>query len=102
MLRTPHLLGWILLTCTAGSAVTVIAAQERDRAKIPDKYKWDLTDIYPSDDAWREAKEKLAPSLPRMREFKGALASSPARLADALELSATSRRHWRGRSYTPA
>ena len=37
MLRTPHLLGWILLTCTAGSAVTVIAAQERDRAKIPDK-----------------------------------------------------------------
>jgi oligoendopeptidase F len=68
--------------------VTVIAAQERDRAKIPDKYKWDLTSIYPSDDAWREAKEKLAASLPRMREFKGALASSPARLADALELSA--------------
>ena len=45
MLRTPHLLEWILLICTAGGAVTVIAAQERDRAKIPEKYKWDLTRI---------------------------------------------------------
>ena len=88
MLRTPHLLEWILLICTAGGAVTVIAAQERDRAKIPEKYKWDLTRIYPTDDAWREAKEKLAASLPRMREFKGTLASSPAKLADALELAA--------------
>ena len=68
--------------------MTVIAAQERDRTKIPERYKWDLTRIYPTDDAWREAKEKLAASLPRMREFKGTLASSPAKLADALELAA--------------
>ena len=88
MSRTPRLLGWILLTWTAGGAFAV-SAQERDRARIPDRFKWDLTKIYPSDEAWREAKEKLAAALPRLREFKGQLASSPAKLADALELSSS-------------
>ena len=54
------------------------SAQERDRLRIPDRFKWDLTDIYPTDAAWREAKEKLAPPLPRLREFQGQLATSPA------------------------
>ena len=60
-------------------------AQERDRSKTPDEYKWDLTAIYPSDAAWRTAKEKLASELPKLREFQGTLASSASRLAEALE-----------------
>ena len=60
--------------------------QERDRAKIPDQYKWDLTAIYPSDEAWRAAKEKLASEFPKIREYQGTLGSSAAHLADALEL----------------
>jgi oligoendopeptidase F len=63
----------------------VSQAPERDRSKLPDEYKWDLTAIYPSDQAWRAAKEKLASELPKLREFQGALASSASRLADALE-----------------
>jgi oligoendopeptidase F len=63
----------------------VSQAQERDRSKLSDEYKWDLTAIYPSDQAWRAAKEKLASELPKLREFQGALASSASRLADALE-----------------
>ena len=35
------------------------AAQRRDRASIPEEYKWDLTHIYPSDAAWRAAKDTL-------------------------------------------
>ncbi len=62
-------------------------AQERDRSKIPDQYKWDLTAIYPSDQAWRTAKEQFVAELPKIRELQGTLASSPNRLADALELS---------------
>jgi oligoendopeptidase F len=84
----PRLLGWILLTWTAGGAFAV-SAQERDRARIPDRFKWDLTKIYPSDEAWKEAKGKLTSSIPRLREFKGVLATSPAKLADALDLSAS-------------
>jgi oligoendopeptidase F len=62
------------------------AAQERDRAKIPEQYKWNLSDIYQGEAAWREAKEELQAGLPRLRQFKGHLASSPATLADALDL----------------
>jgi oligoendopeptidase F len=61
-------------------------AQERDRSKIPEKYKWNLTDIYPSEDAWRAAKDRLVAEIPKLKTFRGTLATSPARLADALEL----------------
>jgi len=60
-------------------------AQERDRSKIPDEFKWDLTAIYPSDQAWRADKDKLVSELPELRKFQGALGSSASRLADALE-----------------
>jgi len=60
-------------------------AQEHDRSKVQEKDKWDLTAIYPSDQAWRAAKEKLASDLPKMRQFQGTLASSASRLADAME-----------------
>jgi oligoendopeptidase F len=63
-------------------------AQERDRAKIPDKYKWNVADIYPTEDAWRKAKERLVSEIPELRSFRGTLGQSAARLADALEMSA--------------
>ena len=62
-----------------------LAAQQRDRASIPDKYKWDLTHIYPSTAAWRAAKEQLEKDVAGIRQFKGTLSRSPAALADALE-----------------
>ena len=73
-----------LILCAASTILP--QAQERDRSKVPDEYKWDLTAIYPSDQAWRTAKEKLAADLPKLRPFQGTLASSAARLADALEM----------------
>ena len=60
-------------------------SQDHDRSKIPDQYKWDLTAIYPTDQEWRNQKEKLATELPKLRDFRGTLASSAQRLADALE-----------------
>jgi oligoendopeptidase F len=78
-----HLPGALILF----AASTILPqAQERDRSKVPDEYKWDLTAIYPSDQAWRTAKEKLAADLPKLRPFQGTLASSAARLADVLEM----------------
>ena len=61
-------------------------AQERDRSKIPDKYKWNTADVYPSEEAWRAAKERLLAEIPKLKSFRGALGTSAARLADALEL----------------
>src|SRR5215472_13001477 len=72
-----------------GSAVLAltltVAAQERDRANIPDKYKWNLADLYPSDAAWRAAKEAFAAELPSIGKFKGRLMSSPSTLADGFD-----------------
>jgi hypothetical protein len=43
---------------------THVSAQERDRSKIPDKFKWSLGEVYPSEDAWRAAKEKVVARFP--------------------------------------
>jgi oligoendopeptidase F len=60
-------------------------AQERDREKIPDKYKWNLADIYPSEAAWRAAKDRIAAEIPSLRQYRGKLLSAARTLADALE-----------------
>jgi oligoendopeptidase F len=67
------------------AALVTVAAQERDRAQVPDRYKWNLADLYPSDDAWRAAKEKVVKDIPPLTAFRSTLAQSPQRLADALD-----------------
>jgi oligoendopeptidase F len=75
----------LFFTAGAVAMLTFSAlAQERDRSKIPDKYKWNLADIYPSNEEWRAAKDKLAAELPQLRQYQGKLASSASTLADAL------------------
>jgi oligoendopeptidase F len=63
----------------------VVAAQERDRTRIEDKYKWNLAEIYPSVAAWRLEKERIAGQIPRVKAFEGRLGTSAATLADALD-----------------
>ncbi len=60
-------------------------AQERDRSKIDKKYIWDLTHIYPSEEAWKKAKEEFVLKLPKIETFRGKLASSPQTLLECLE-----------------
>ena len=58
---------------TAASVVamtTLLTAQERDRTKVPDKFKWNLADVYPSDAAWRAEKDRIAAELPKLRQFQ--------------------------------
>jgi oligoendopeptidase F len=63
-----------------------IYVQERDRARIPEKYKWDLNDIYPNDDAWQEAKQKLIAGFARISDLKGTLFETPQGLLECLDL----------------
>jgi oligoendopeptidase F len=76
-----------VLTAVVLTAVSAlpIAAQERDRSQVPDQYKWNLADIYPSDAAWRAAKEKIAADIPKLQQYRGKLGSGAGTLADALE-----------------
>jgi oligoendopeptidase F len=80
-IHAPAIVAFCLATALSGTA------QQQERSAVPDRHKWNLAEIYPSDEAWRGAKEKLVADLPAIRPFKGALASSPQKLADALELS---------------
>lgn len=61
---------------------------ERDRAKIPEQYKWDLTPIYPNDEAWRAAKQNLVAQFPRIETFRGKVTESPQTLRACLDLIA--------------
>ena len=51
-----RLAGAALIVAASGTAAV---AQERDRAKVADQYKWNLAEIYPSEEAWRTAKDRL-------------------------------------------
>ena len=68
----------------AGIIITS-TGQERDRSKMPDKYKWNLADIYPSEAAWREARDRFKDESAQIAQYKGRLMSSAATLAAALE-----------------
>jgi oligoendopeptidase F len=70
-----------------GLLASTLAAQPQERSSIPDRYKWDLSQIFPSDEAWRAAKDRLVAEIPKIRGFKGTLGSSPQKLADALDLA---------------
>jgi oligoendopeptidase F len=70
---------------TCMSVLTI--GQERDRAKVADEYKWNLADIYPDAAAWRKQKEAVTAEIPKLREFRGKLATSAQSLASALELA---------------
>ena len=75
----------LVALATLGVMTLATAAQERDRSKIDDKYKWNLVDIYPSESAWRAAKDKLAAAVPSLGEYRGKLTASGTVLADALD-----------------
>jgi oligoendopeptidase F len=72
------------LAVVAAVSVTAVA-QERDRAKIPERYKWNLADIYANEAAWRAAKDKLSADIATLGSFKGKLTASPSALADAFD-----------------
>ena len=60
---------------------------QTDRSEIDEKYKWNLADIYDSEDSWKEAKDELVAKLPEMEKFKGKLTQSADELLAYLELS---------------
>src|SRR5262245_40980753 len=76
---------FVITLVTPGAAPRAAERQERDRAKVPNRYKWNLADLYSSDDAWRAAKEKVLKEIPTLAGFRGTIGQSAQRLADALD-----------------
>jgi oligoendopeptidase F len=80
MHRTARVVLWAVL-----AAVPVMGQGTPERSQVPEKERWNLADIYPTDEAWRAAKLKVEGRIPEVERFKGRLAESPAQLLAALE-----------------
>jgi oligoendopeptidase F len=65
-------------------ALNLVSAKD---AEIAEKYKWDMTPIYASDDAWETAKNNLISNLDDVSKYRGKLASSPQVLYECLKLN---------------
>jgi oligoendopeptidase F len=82
----------ILLSLTAlaflasFTAPSIHAQAAKKRSEVAEKDKWRLTDMFPSDDAWKQAVEVVKGNLGRFEPFKGHLAESAATLRQALQL----------------
>lgn len=57
----------------------------RSRAEIPEKYRWKLEDIFPTDAAWEAAWSAIPPLLENLQQCRGKLSYSSADLLSALE-----------------
>lgn len=71
---------------------TTNAVKERDRGSVADRYLWNLADLFPSLEAWRVEKSRVAADLASLGAWRGRLADSAATLADALEKRSDLRR----------
>jgi oligoendopeptidase F len=75
------------LTAAAVLGLTALTATEqRDRASVEDRFKWNLADIYPATAAWAAEKDALKAAMPALARYTGQLGTSSGTLADALDL----------------
>src|SRR5438552_8736429 len=65
-------------------ALALTSARATERAQVPEQYKWKLTDLYPSEAAWKTAKEGIERRIPALARFQGRLGHSAESLYVAL------------------
>jgi len=78
------LLSTILLAALL--SVAVLQAKEKERSEIPEQYKWKVTDLYPSIEAFKQARDGVQADFPKLAVFKDRLGESAATLKAGLDL----------------
>ncbi|MGB5290338.1 MAG: hypothetical protein WBN41_02660, partial [Lysobacterales bacterium] len=63
---------------------TTMADEPKERSEVPAQYKWDLSSMYASNEAWDADREKFESMLPEIGEFKGHLADGGETLLSAI------------------
>ena len=64
-----------------------MAKTQKTRDQIDNKYKWDLTKIYKTDENWYNDFSKVEKEVTKVAEFKGKIVDSAKNLLDYLEFS---------------
>lgn len=67
-------------------STTVAVSQMKVREELPEKYKWNLSDLYATDEVWKEEKERIQTKMKDVGSYKGKLTTSGTILLEALEL----------------
>ena len=58
---------------------------KKNRDEIPEQYRWNLNDLFPSEQEWREKKNNLEERISGLNSFKSTLGKSAKRLWQVLE-----------------
>ncbi|TKJ36322.1 MAG: oligoendopeptidase F [Planctomycetes bacterium B3_Pla] len=91
----------VMLSLVFVFSQTLVLSQTRERSQILPEYKWKLEDLYPSDQAWNQAKEELAAQFDQVTKYKGKLTSSASDLLACMEFDSRISREF-GRLYSYA
>jgi len=76
----------ILIILSFGLSALADVKEAPTRDQIDEKYKWDLSDFCPSDEAWEETLEQLIAQIPLMENYQGRLDESADILAECLQM----------------
>ena len=60
--------------------------QNLERSQVQEKYKWNLSEIYPSKDAWQKEVDKTSAEIDKLPDYKGKLGENAETFYDALKL----------------
>ena len=86
LLRTLAFACAVALFAMTPASTIAETGKVKQRSEIEDKYKWDLSELYPSDAAWETGMEQFKAQIPQMEQFKAKLASSAQTLLHCLAL----------------
>lgn len=78
-----------LMIATMLFSTTVAVSQMKVRDELPETYKWNLSDLYATDEAWRAEKEKIQQKMQEVTRYQGKLTQSAATLLEALSFNST-------------
>ncbi|MFA6583063.1 MAG: oligoendopeptidase F [Elusimicrobiaceae bacterium] len=78
-------LSYVLLPALALSVLAVSAGFAAERADVPEKYKWNTSDLYPTEEAWSKQAADLTVRIPKLAEFQGKLGKSAKEFYTALD-----------------
>lgn len=67
--------------------VAMNSYSQKSKNEIPDKYKWDLSGLYESNEAWNASKDELSKELNDAEKFKGKLNSDASVLLECLQFN---------------
>ena len=76
--------GLVMMTMTTTTPAATTAQNPSDPAE-PEQIVWDLTEIYPTDQAWSAEKERLEREVDGLSRYQGILGDSAAALRTALD-----------------